>query len=279
MDGLIQLTKNPPDSILRIFEKIAEAELSGDQEAKAKLKQSRLLMFTPCVIVDGKRNYASIVKFTGLVVLDFDHIDNASEFKTFLFNEYKSIVAVWLSPSKRGVKAIVKIPVVETIEEFKEYYFGIASEMDPYYGFDPSGQNAVLPLFQSYDPDLLCRDDFETWTKKGVKKNDFVQPAPSKIRRIKATDEEKKVVITIINSGFNNIVDYGHPPLRGLCFVIGGYIASGYIAETEAIELIHQRIESHPYLSKDVSGYSKTAEWAVKVGQTKPLYVRRQNHE
>ena len=141
-------TKTPKDSTKAIFDQIAAAELSSNKKLKAELKQNHLFYFTPCVHVHPFRRYACIKHFTGLLILDFDHIDNARDFKYFLFDEYKSLIAAWLSPSKRGLKCLVKIPKVNTVEEFKEYYFGIASEMEVYNGFDPSGQNAVLPLFQ-----------------------------------------------------------------------------------------------------------------------------------
>jgi len=278
LNDFLEYTKNPPRDTKDIFYRITAAEVSGNQALKAKLKQTYLHYFTPCVMVDPIRNYKSIVKFTGLMVLDFDHIDNAAEFKPFLFSEYKYIIAAWLSPSKHGVKALVKIPIVTTIQEFKEFYYGIAAEMETFNGFDPSGQNAVLPLFQSYDPDLLSRDDFDTWITKGIKRNDFTASPITPTPTIDPTDQDKQTIIKIINTGFDNIIDYGHPVLRSLCICIGGYIAAGYITEYEAMQLISSKIETHQYLKKGISGYKKTAEWALQVGQTKPIILNnRQN--
>jgi hypothetical protein len=274
----LDFTQNPPQSTKDIFTQIAAAEASGNATLKAKLKQNYLYYFTPCVIVDPIRNYKSIKSFTGLLVLDFDHIDNAVDFKTFLFSEYKFIITAWLSPSRRGVKALVKIPIVTTIQEFKELYYGIAAEMEVYTGFDPSGQNAVLPLFQSYDPDLLYRDEFDTWITKGIKRNDFTTSPVTPPLRIDSTDRDKQTIVKIINTGFDNIIDYGHPPLRSLCICIGGYIATGYISEPEAMQLICNRIENHQYLKKGIQGYKKTAQWGLKAGQTKPIVLNyRQN--
>jgi hypothetical protein len=271
LDASLEYTKNPPRGIKDIFKQIAEAETAGDKELKANLKQNNLHYFTPCVIVDPIRNYESINSFTGLLVLDFDHIENAADFKTFLFEEYKCIIGVWLSPSRRGVKALVKIPVVSTVEHFKEYYYGIAAEMEQFNGFDPSGQNAVLPLFQSYDLDLLSRDDPDTWTVKGMKRNDFAAAPTKALPKIDPTDRDKQTIVKIINTGFDNIIDYGHPVLRSLCICIGGYIGTGYISEYEAIQLISSKIETHHYLKKGIAGYKKTAVWALRAGQTKPI--------
>lgn len=274
--------EDPPSRIREIFFQIAQAELADDKEEKARLKQKHLYYFNPCVIVDPVRRYEYIKSFTGLLVLDFDHIDNAEEFKYFLFDEYKCIIAAWLSPSKRGVKCLVKIPIVgvktpidESIREFKEYYYGIAEEMDVYSGFDGSGQNAVLPLFQSYDPDLLDRNNPETWTIKGIKRNDYTTAPTLPPPNIDITDKDKETIVKIINTGFDNITDYGHPPLRGLCVVIGGYVAAGYIDEYDALQIINYQIESHSYLKKGIAGYKKTALSAIKKGQGKPLTLKK----
>ncbi len=271
LDQFLEYTRNPPHRIVNVFAQIAAAGATGNKELKAELKQTHLLYFTPCVEINQKRNYASIVRFTGLLVLDFDHIGNAQEFKEYLFNQYPAIIAAWLSPSMRGVKALVQIPIVETVEAFKQYYFGIAAEMEQYNGFDPSGQNCVLPLFQSYDRDLLYRKAPDTWQVKGMKRNDFTASPLVALPNIDHSDRDKQTIIRMINTGFAHVTDYGHPPLRSLCIAIGGYIASGYIDEYEAMQIINYEIETHPYLKKGISGYKKTAQWSIKTGQNKPL--------
>ncbi len=269
----IEYTKNPPEKIRDVFNRIAAAELSDDRVLKARLKQNKLFYFTPCVIVRPKRKYESIIHFTGLLVLDFDHIDNAPDFKQYLFDQYPCIVVTWLSPSRRGVKALVSIPVVENVTGFKEYYFGIAAEMEQFNGFDTSGQNAVLPLFQSFDPDLLYRDNPEIWLQKGTKRNDFTAAVTVTARAGTSNRPgANKAILQMLNTGMSNIANYGHPPLRSLCIAIGGYIASGYIDEFEAMQEINYRIETHPYLKKGIAGYKKTAKWAIQAGMRKPLY-------
>ena len=278
LEAFLRFTADPPQEFKEIFSQISAAEIAGQKEVKARLKQNNLYYFTPCVQVGQYRRYECIKRFTGLLVLDFDHIDHARDFKYFLFGEYYSIIAAWLSPSKRGVKCIVKIPIVETVAEFKEFFYGIAAEMDVYSGFDSSGQNAVLPLFQSYDDDLLSRSDFSTWTVKGYKPSDFDLASVKPLLKIDASTEEKQTIIKIINTGFCNIIDYGHPPLRDLCIVIGGYIAAGYLDEYEALQIINHKIENHKYLRKGIEGYKKTARWAIMIGQNKPLTLNNRRN-
>lgn len=269
LDQFLNANRSPKEHTQELFRQIAYYSSVGDMTTKAKLKE-RLYSFTPCVHISEKRAYKYIVGFTGLLVLDFDKILNATDFKDFLFQSYNCIIASWLSPSKMGVKALVKIPVVQTTDEFKELYFGIAGEMWQYNGFDGSGQNAVLPLFQSWDEDMLIRNNPTTWVKKGVKIDNF-QTSAINHNPVNCSDETQKKIIKIINTGINKITDNGHPQLRGVCIAVGGYVANNYINYQDAITQIFNRIENNSYLKKGIPGYKKTAEWAVNYGLSKPL--------
>jgi len=123
--------KKPRKQIKEIFKQIAEAEKKEDWETKGKLKQNNLFYFTPCVKFNGKsRGYADIESFTGFMVLDFDHLEiGAEEFRDRLFKKYKCIVCAYKSPSSNGVKAIVRIPIVDSVDEFKQYFYAMCMEM------------------------------------------------------------------------------------------------------------------------------------------------------
>jgi hypothetical protein len=266
----IRSTRNPKPETLDLFRRIAEATIAGDMELKARLKE-KLYSFTPCVVVSEFRRKNCIKAFTGILVLDFDKIDFAEEFRDYLFDIYDCIIAAWVSPSKRGTKALVNIPVVENLDEFKSYYFGIAAEMDQYKGFDSSGQNAVLPLFQSFDPELRVRDDPAYWTQKGIMRG----AKPSTPAPVTNYTRDAERVGKMIRTGINKIVDNGHPQLRSICLSVGGYVANNYIDYSEAIQLIDYLIEQNGYLSKGVPGYKKTALWALNQGTHNPLTLKK----
>ncbi len=271
---ILNCTAKPGTRLTEVFELIHEAELKGDQKEKARLKQKFLIYFTPCVIVNPRRDYASIKAFTGLLVLDFDHISNASDFKNFLFETYRCIVAAWLSPSSRGVKALVKIPLVNSVSEFKQYFRGIASEMEQYAGFDPTGQNPILPLFQSGDPDLLERDDPETWQVKAILPP-TVPSSPPIDRFAPALDSQRKRAQEIILRGFStrlrNIVDIGHPIVRSVAYTAGGYVASGQLAEMDLFRFMDAWIDGHPYLRQKSQTYKRTVRDMIARGKMAPL--------
>lgn len=276
LDYICQTVKNPSDKMKSIFNSIALAEKKGDMKLKATLKQNNLYYVTPCVFTNGKgRKYDNIISFTGLLVLDFDHIDNSEEFKRFMFNKYKCIICAFLSPSKRGVKFVVRIPIVNTVDVFKSYYYGIGVEMEKYKGWDGSGQNCILPLFLSWDEDILIRDDYEVWQKKGVKHNAFKAfSGDVKTEIVEVAEGDKGIVMRNIKKSFESIVDNGHPQLRSACVSLGGFVASGYISESEAFSFVSGLIEAHGYLSKGVSGYKKTAKTAIQIGMKSQLKLQ-----
>jgi hypothetical protein len=268
IDQFIKANINPKPGVIKLFDAIQKAGEDGNKEEKARLKE-HLYSFTPCVNVSVSRKYSDIINFTGLLVLDFDKIDNAEDFKEYLFNEYRFIYICWISPSKKGVKALVQIPIVTTVDEFKSYYYGIAEEMEQYAGFDPSGQNCVLPLFQSMDREMLVNPFPFQWMDKGFKMNNFETSKPIPITY--TGEKRESTILKIINTGINKIVDNGHPQLRSVCLAIGGYIANGYIDYSTALSEICNCIDINSYLKKGIRGYKKTAKEMVDFGMTKPL--------
>lgn len=270
----LRANKNPSPDISGIFQQISDATNAGNMALKDKLK-SKLYYFTPCVQTDGNgRSYSNITGFTGLMVLDFDKLENATEFKQFLFDSVPSIVAAYLSPSKKGCKFIVKIPVCKTTDEFKSYFYGMAYFLEKYEGFDPSTQNCILPLFLSVDPDLLYRENAETWTKRGLKIDQFKEHVGEIEVLENISERDKKFVKTILANGINKIVDTGHYIVRSTALCAGGYVSSGYLTQEEAEDVLFNAIENNNYLQKNTRGYKITAKEMILKGMKSPLYLR-----
>jgi len=276
-EGLIALPrfldaiKNPKEEIKTLLGKIADASKNKDTKLKAELKKG-LYAFTPDVIVDGSRKYDNIIEYTGLATLDFDKIDNAIEFKEFLFSEYKEIIAAWISPSKKGVKALVRIPIVKSKKEFKSYSWGLSAEMEIYKGFDIVVNNAVLLVFIGYDEDILIRKDAKIWNKKGIQINSFdLSQVKTFTPSQKITDKQSEWVINWFKEGVSMINDNAHPQIRSYSVALGGYVAGGYISQYDAINLAESMISQNNYMQKGVAGYYKTARQAIILGTNKPL--------
>ena len=262
-----------------VYDKIKQAEIDGDIKTKHDLKM-KLYYFTPCVLVDpnGKRSYKDIQQFTGLMHLDFDHIDDSEEFKNYLFERYDFIIAVWISSSGKGIKCLVNIPVIEFtdykegIKEFKSYFWGLAKIMNQYKGFDPSPQNAVLPLFLSPDENILIAEKFTIWTKKGTNPNDIQRPTIQYKYDYNSDSRYKNWSISNIEKAINKITDNGHPQLRAAAYSMGGYVSAGYISQYEAFEVLESFIKSNYYLSQKANVYIKTSQTMIRKGQQTPIY-------
>lgn len=275
----IESHKNPKENIKEVFNKIAEAEKNEDWEIKGKLKQNNLFYFTPCVYLDGQgRSYCNVVGFSGILVLDFDHIKgDAGKFRDKLFNNLKSVVCAYISPSGEGVKALLHIPKVNSVDEFKEYFYGIAYELEHMESFDGSGQNPVLPNFLSWDENIRWRENPEVWTQRGGKYDEFEEYVGDYEEIDNVTDEDKKTVLRIAHSIIKKADEdnIGHPNVVSASLVLSGYIPTGYITYDEVESYLFKWIDESSYLSSKASTYKKTASTMINKGMRAPLYLKK----
>jgi len=275
LNQFIKGQKEPKQQTIEIFHKIEEAAKEGNEELKAQLKQTYLYYFTPCVEVKEKRNYESINSFTGIGVLDFDKINHAEEFRDYLFQEYMYIITAYCSPSKKGVKALVSFPMAKNIEDFKKYFWALEHEMTKYEGFDYTGQNPVLPLFQSYDPELLYRENYSTFADQREFSVRTTIRETLNYKSINVINEDKYYVriSNMVDSALSKINDAGHPILRSISVALGGYVANNFISFNDGYDLLCRKIETHNYLRKKAETYKKTAKTMMNYGLSRPLIL------
>lgn len=266
---MLQAIKNPSDTIKNTLHQIQAARVSGDKTEKDRLKTT-LPAFTPCVLVNGRRRYSDIARFTGLLMLDFDKLPDegyAKEFRNDMFGEYPFIYAGWLSASGLGVRFAVAIPQVKNVDQFKGLYRGIEQEMLQYIGYDQAPKNCILPLFIAHDPGLLYRTDPANWT------DSYTPPQPPPVKQYVIHAGEQGKIEQIIIKAIDKITDNGHPQLRAAAYALGGYVGAGYIDQHHAVSLIHRLIEHNNYLAIKPSVYKKTASEMIAKGQREPLYI------
>jgi hypothetical protein len=134
--------------------------LSKDEYDKNKNK-------LPGVCFNGVFEYrskAGIKEHSGLCILDFDKFETTKDtidFKNSLCDD-DYIFSCWISPSGKGLKALVKIP--KDVENHKEYF----KALKLYYNhknWDDSGSDVSRFCFESYDPDLYINDNSKLWDK------------------------------------------------------------------------------------------------------------------
>jgi hypothetical protein len=126
---------------------------------KKKLLKNTLPGVTFCGTFTSRKK-ENLKQGSGLAILDFDKLDDAFQFKDSLkSNDY--IFSAWISPSGNGVKALVKIPVIQNDAEYKNIFKQL-KELFPL--LDDSGSDISRLCFESYDADIYINLDSEKFT-------------------------------------------------------------------------------------------------------------------
>jgi len=270
----LDVHKNPKESTIEVIEKIKEASKNNDLKLKDSLKQNNLYSFVPSVKLDGNgRGLVNIIDYNPVMMAEFDKINHANELKQRLFNNLKSVIGAWISPSGRGLKLMIRIPKPKSVEEYKQYYCGLAYYLSQYEGFDGVNFNIVLPLFLSFDKEILVREDAEEWAQRGGKINAFQVyegefEVPEDIE-----DEVKQKIIDKITYLINQIDDNAHPRIRNIATIFGGFCSQYGFNIEEADDLICSLIEDNLYMQKNPRGYCKTAKEFLRKGFLSPLTI------
>lgn len=273
--------KNPTKETVEIFKQIEEASSAGDLKLKAELK-AKTYYFTPCIYSDGLgRSYSNIKYWTGLMIIDVDGLtpEYAVEFKEYLFKTYKFFISVFLSASKRGVKGIVKIPICQSTDEFKSYFYGLMDKFQEYRGIDFSSKNCILANYLTYDKDLLYRLDAEEWNGKGIQIDEFkifdgeIEPLEN------ISDEDVEQVKFILKRMFLKIFDSGHLIVRSASLLAGGFCSAGYVNIDEMREYLFDLIDDTEYLQKSPKTYKTTCVQMLNKGYQSPVYLNTKDEE
>lgn len=277
LQQFIDKHRKPKKKMVEVFDKIQKASNDGDEKLKSKLKQEHLFYFVPSVILKT-RCYSDVINFTGIMVCEYDKLgkSEADALKTKIFNKFESCICAYSSPSGTGVKFLFRIPVVSSVEEYKEYYYGISHYLSQIDGYDISNQSCVLPLFISMDENMLVRpqEEVKVWVLKGTK----VGEAPkSTIDSFEApedvTDKEIASVYKFIDIAFDKVEEEqeGHTIITKASLISGGYIAGGYVDFDEVYEYYLNKLKESPYCSAKYSTYAKTVKTFLEYGLDKPL--------
>ena len=257
----VKAVREPKPETKQLFLAIKAAAAKEDLELKGNLKKN-LFYFTPCVNTDGKgRSYNNITSFTGFVQVDFDGIGDPEELRDSFFESVKSCTICGVSPSGKGIKAILRIPVVETVDEYKAYFYGIAHHLEKYEGFDMAPQNCCLPLYMFYDPDARYREDATVSTIRGEKINAFSKDKIVDIASYEdgevATKEIKKKISSYIKNKINRIDDNAYPQILSLGTVIGGFVTYYSLDFDLVIDYTNEIIDTNGYMQKSPNAYKK----------------------
>ena len=227
---------------------------SGDKESKKKL---------PVVCFSGEftdRSDEGLFEHSGLIVLDFDHVDVASSKKMLGTDQY--VYSCWVSPSGDGLKALVRIT---NPERHRDHFRALKTYFHKQYDLevDESGINESRACFESYDEGIIInresnkfgafsseRSEQQVATNKGMYTDYMKLNLAAKMVR-QSEDGEK------------------HAVLLKAARLLGGYISAGRMEEEEAVRILLREINKRDIDSEEHA--IKTIRDGIEMGKADPI--------
>lgn len=128
-----------------------------DKEKAQKLKSN-----LPSICFSGTfkpdRRDIDLIDHSGFICLDFDNVENLREKQTDIISN-KYVYACWISPSAKGIKALIKIADGSKHREHFQALQTIFPEIDK------SGINVSRVCYESYDPEIYTNESSEVFKK------------------------------------------------------------------------------------------------------------------
>ena len=151
-----------------------------------KEKANKIKANLPSVCFSGTfgadRKDEQLSAHSGFVVLDFDDVADLRDKQTEIIS-HKIVYACWVSPSGKGLKALIRIADGSKHRE----HFQALQEVFP--DIDRSGINLSRVCYESYDPEIYVNVDADVFKK--IKKTE-------KIKVNEKTDDEQKIFKNIL---------------------------------------------------------------------------------
>ena len=249
-------------SLSTVFDRITNGT-SKETIEKIRKGDSSLKKNLPVALFSGvfsSRKDGDIEGHSGLVILDFDHID-VDDYKALLGTD-DYVYACWTSPSGDGLKALVRI---SNTERHRDHFRALQVYFERNYGLevDPSGINESRACFESYDPDLILKEDSQVFGHM-LKEN---TPVEEVVQKKIQTDYEK---IDIIAHMIRKASDgEKHFTLLRAAVLCGGYIAAGRMEEDEAVRIMLREVSNRDV--DDLELAKRTIADGISQGRMMPI--------
>lgn len=214
------------------------------------------------------RSKAGIKEHSGLCVLDFDKFENqqdAIDFRNSIADD-DYIFSAWVSPSAKGIKALVKIP--KDIENHTAYFHSLKN----YYNhpkWDDSGSDVSRFCFESYDPDLFINENSKLWDKIDVPE---VENLGNKTVSISIKSDN--LIITNLMIWFNKKYSFGSERNKNLFRLASAFNDFGInknVAEQTFYSFEEQDFPKSEIQTTINSAYKKTANFGTKFFEDKNI--------
>jgi hypothetical protein len=214
------------------------------------------------------RSIAGIKEHSGLCILDFDKFQtyqDTIDFKNSICDD-EFIYSAWISPSGKGIKALVKIP--SEIENHKEYFKSLKN----YYNhphWDDSGSDVSRFCFESYDPDLFINENSKLWDKI-----DAPEVEDLGNRNVSIAIKSDNLIITNLMAWFNKKYTFSQERNKNLFRLASAFNDFG-IAKNVAEQTFYS-FEEKDFTKNEIqttinSAYKKTNQFGTKFFEDKSI--------
>ena len=227
----------------------------GNKETKKKL---------PVVLFSGEfssRADEALFEHSGFIVLDFDHVDVDATKTALATDQY--VHSCWVSPSGDGVKALVQIT---NPERHRDHFRALCTYFNKQYGLevDASGINESRACFESYDPNIIIKDD---WKKFGAFTTEYAENQTPTNEAYDYTDYMK---LNLAARMIRNAEDGDkHSALIKAATLCGGFISAGRMEEDEVFRILLREINKRDIDSEESA--IRAIRDGIEKGKTMPI--------
>ena len=200
----------------------------GNKEKKKEL---------PVVCFSGEfssRSDDALFEHSGFLILDFDHVDVDQTKRSLATDDF--IHSCWTSPSGNGVKALVR---VTNPERHRDHFRALVKYFERTHGLelDESGINESRACFESYDPDIIIKDEYKKFG------HFTTEHAEAQVPTNEAYDYTDYMKLNLAARMIRQAKD-GEKwiTLNRAAILCGGYVAAGRMEEDEVIRILFREV-------------------------------------
>jgi len=257
---------SPTPRVWEIMYALERIKLGGSKEkveAIRKNKDRELKLKLPVVLFSGiftERRDDAIHDHSGFIIVDIDHCDVDATKQSLAMDEH--IFSCWTSPSGDGVKALVRIAFAE---RHRDHFRALSKYFERQHGLeiDPSGINESRACFESYDPEIVIKEQFKTFSGLLSEKSENQE-----LKQTESTTDYMK--LNLAARMVRNAEDgQKHRSLFAASRLCGGYVAAKRIEEDEAVRVLFREISKKnpddPELAK------RTILEGIEAGKRMPI--------
>lgn len=227
------------------------------RSSKNKIEVDTLKKSLPCILFNGtfsERNSNSLIKHSGLMIVDFDKYPNDEEMFNHLelLKQNKHFVLLFISPSGTGIKGVVKV----SNELDKITHPKIFTQFQDDFNFDywdKSNSNIDRVCFESYDTNIYVNFDAEIYNPEIKDKGyDVKERTP-----LLPINDEEKIIDKIMKWNWKK--DFREGERNSFIFDLAGAFCEYGISQTTAEGYILNNIVIGDFSDKEAITTIKSA--------------------